>query len=194
MSPETNLGSTSHGFEPHLPEINVVIAYGSARAALHAMRLLDRVVQKFRGEFWVHRNLWRFDVLALPEAFASALEEITRADLVVVAAEADADLPAAANAWLHAWGRSSSANGAALVALLESSLSASRDDCPARSFLSALARATKMEFFCSALTSDLDDEDLLSEDLAQRAEKTSLVLLGILERKDSAHLEHHCFY
>ena len=84
------------------PTFNVVVAYDGPRTARRAMDLVDGMTRDMGAEVSIHRNLWRFDVLSFPSERQTAVNDAVRADLVVVAANGDEELPAPVKVWLEA--------------------------------------------------------------------------------------------
>ena len=173
---------------PHLPNptdnpaFNVVIAYDKAESASRAMRLVDGLVAEFGNDFMVHRDLWRFDILALPGVREETSTSAAQANLVVVAADGDTDLPVPVKTWLERWSAESIPGTAALAAVLRTSPSPAQGQSPAHRFLQATARQAGQEFFAHDFAAPSVAPGLSFEQIQQRANQSSSLLLGIMER------------
>ncbi len=183
VKPEAEFERGTDDFPPEkAPTFNVVVAYDAPRTARRALDLVAGVTRDMGEEVSIHRNLWRFDVLSFPSERQTAVNDAARADLVVVAANGDEELPASVKVWLEAWTARRGAGESALVALLESYRPAREHSSPARSVLEAAARKAGQEFFVHEFRAPSPKVDTSIEDIRQRAAKSSSVLLGILER------------
>lgn len=132
----------------HNPAFNVVVAYDTPESARLAMRLVDGIAVEFARAFDVQRDVWRFDVLGLPEAREAASDTSARADLLIVSAAA-ADLPAPVKTWLECWSAERVPGTAAVVALLRTPPAINPGPSPAHRFLQSLAHRAGQDFFAS---------------------------------------------
>ena len=129
------------------PRFEVVIAYDAPESAWRAMCLVDGLVAEFGDEFKIHGDLCRFDILALPAVREETFGAAARADLVVVAAEGGAELPAAVKDWLEDWSAARIPGTAALAAVLEKRQPPAHEPSSAHRFLQQIARPAVQEFF-----------------------------------------------
>ena len=126
---------------------NIVIAYDNGQSARHAIRLVNALAGKFGREFEIQRDLWRFDALALPKMGWLAARSAASANILIIAAEGDGELPVAVRTWLEEWSDNTRPGMAALAALLrERSPSADAEPATLR-FLRDLAERAGLEFF-----------------------------------------------
>lgn len=170
------------------PRLHVVIAYDSRANAGRGMRLVDGLARQFPEDLVVHRDLWRFDVLGLPGARETALEESMTADLLIVAAAGGRELPESVSAWLHAWSERHLSDKAALVALLETAVPNPTRVSPVRGLLEALAAHAGIEFFSREFSVPaVPFVPAISglEDIRHRAGEITPVLQGILNQVES---------
>ena len=164
------------------PHFNVVIAYDQAESASRAMRLVDGLVAEFGNDFIVHRDLWRFDILALPAVREETSASAAHADLVVIAAAADAELPVPVKNWLERWSAESFPGTTALAAVLQARPSLDPDASSVHCYLQALAREAGHEFFTRRFAAPSAAPGWSFEQIQKHANQPSSVLLGILER------------
>jgi hypothetical protein len=151
MSTEMDFTSGSRRVRLHHdPAFHVVVAYDTPESARLAMRLVDGIAVEFAKAFDVQRDVWRFNVLGLPEARDAAADTSARADLLIVSAAA-ADLPAPVKTWLECWSAERVPGTAAVVALLRMPPAINPGPSPAHRFLQSLAQQAGQDFFASEL-------------------------------------------
>jgi hypothetical protein len=126
---------------------NVVIVYDSRIAGNRAMNVFNGLVREFSGEFDFHCDLCRFDVFALPEAREAATRAGAAADLLIVAAGCDIDLPLSVKGWLDESVAEKAPRSAALVTLLESGSRLNDVQSRTRQCLQSAADRSLMDFF-----------------------------------------------
>ena len=126
---------------------NIVIAYDNGQSARHAIRLVNALTGKFGREFEIQRDLWRFDALALPKMGWLASRSAASANILIVAAEGDGDLPAPVRAWLEEWSDNTRPGMAALAALLRERSPSEGSESATLRFLRELAERAGLEFF-----------------------------------------------
>ena len=126
---------------------NITIAYDKAQSGRRAMGLLDGIVAQCGGRFAIRHEVWRFDVLELPEIHKMASASVVKADLIVLAADGEHDLPPWVKGWLKTWSEASNPGYGALAAMLRGRPESIRGRSPARCFLETLAHATGKQFF-----------------------------------------------
>jgi len=123
--------------------IKIVIAYENAATARRAEAIYDRLAQRLGDDFDFEQRLWRFDVLEEENLRAEAAKDTADADIVIVATNADNQLPHGVQSWLESSLRQH-AGGAALVALLE------HPSPPVQPYLEDVARRGGMDFFAQS--------------------------------------------
>jgi hypothetical protein len=120
--------------------IKIVIAYDNAATARRAEAIYERLARRLGDDFDFEQRLWRFDVLEQEAVRAEAAKDAADADIVIVATNADQQLPAGVQSWLES-SLQQHAGGAALVALLE------HPSPPVQPYLEDVARRGGMDFF-----------------------------------------------
>lgn len=98
--------------------IRIVIAYDNYADGIRAWELSERLASRFREDFGVDRDLWKFDLLRdpNPQVRLASLVAVSHADLVVIAAGGFENLPLEVQAWIESWPRRKVGAWAALVA------------------------------------------------------------------------------
>ena len=113
--------SRRHGGEhPAKPLFHVVLVHDDLRAAIRALRVLKRLVHDLAGHFAIRCSMWSFAVLDLPSARHMAIPASAAADLLIISARSDNDLPMSVQDWLARFPALKAPGSAALVCLLES--------------------------------------------------------------------------
>jgi hypothetical protein len=162
------------------PAFNVVIVYDDRSAALRAMNVLNGLVHQFGDDFEFHCDLWRFDMLGLPREREAAAHAGAAADLLIVSAACDTDLPGSARDWLDKSIDGKIPGSAALVALLESRRRLSNVQCRTRQFLQSAADRGLMDLFLHEVDLPQTGPEWTPEVLQKRANIVSPVLQRIL--------------
>jgi hypothetical protein len=127
------------------------------------------VVANLTHEWQVTSQMWKFDLLRVPELRELAAEDAVLADLIIVSCNADGELPAGVRAWIE-MSLGSQAKAVALVALL---------DCPpgeverarnTQTYLERVAQRAHMEFFTWPQGLPKQTSLVLERDLPTKAE------------------------
>jgi len=165
------------------PTFNVVIAYEDFETGKRAMRTYDYLVQHL-GEACVFSNqMWKFEVLDVPKLRSMAAKDAAAADIIIVAAHGDSDLPPGVKAWMELW-LAEGTHAIALVGLFDAEEFAEN---PARTFLTDAARRRKLEFFSqpglwpgnNTAPSHVNDQEWLRND------KTFSLLANVVQDTNS---------
>ena len=127
------------------PSFNVLIAYEDFEAGKHAKETYDFLVENVGHDCQFTSQMWKFDVLLLPKLQAIALEDASRADIIIVSSQAR-ELPRHVITWIETW-LSAAQNPLALVALFRPAGQEAAGASPARQYLAEVARRGNMEFF-----------------------------------------------
>jgi hypothetical protein len=126
------------------PSFNVVIAYEDFETGKHAKKTYDYLVEHLGHDCAFSNQMWKFDVLAVTKLREMAARDAVAADIIIVSAHGNSELPAEVKAWIELWLKPNG-NAIALVALFDSL--ADGENNPVRSYLADVARRGKMEFF-----------------------------------------------
>ena len=172
----------SDGVKETKPAFDVVVIYDDRSAARRAMRFFSELVREFGDEFEFHCDLWRFDWLDLPQVRAAAVLESSVADLLIVCAQCDADLPGPVKDWLNRCIAEKTPGSGGLVAMLESHRSAYDIQTRTRHFLQSAANRGGLDFFLHEVDLPETRRELTSKDVQERANTISRVLEEILRQ------------
>ena len=137
--------SSEFRMEPHRP-VNIVIGYERSRAGHHAMQWCARLIQNESRNFQFNTSLWKFDVLALPNLRQQAKEDLAEADILVIAAGPDVDLPHQVKLWIAYWASAKRPAARALVGVLESADPPAEEESPVHSYLQRTVREANIDF------------------------------------------------
>jgi hypothetical protein len=158
------------------PLFNVAIVYDGRSAGARAMDIFARLTRQFYDEFEFHCDLWRFDMLTVPEEQEAAVRAGDGAALIIVASQCEADLPASVINWLDRCLVGKAPGSAALVALLESQQRFTDVRARTREFLRRSANQGRLEFFLHEVDVSHSMEGLMPKALEQRASAVSPAL------------------
>ena len=142
------------------PPFRIVIAYEDFDAGLRAKDMLARLSSELCPEFEVTQDVWKFELLGHAPLRKQAALEASGADMILIAARAEAELPPHVKRWIEEWARQRDGRVAALVALLDQDQAeqlSSGQPPPLCAFLQQTAEAAGMDFFCK--TGDWRQQD-----------------------------------
>ena len=125
----------------------VVIIYDDLSAAIRAMTFLNGVIRQFDDELPFPRDLWRVDILELPEVREAAVATIGAANLIVVSVRGDTELPLSLEECLDYCLLGKAPGSVALVGLCTSNNTFDGNQCHTRRFLQGVADRSLMDFF-----------------------------------------------
>lgn len=124
---------------------NVVIAYEDFETGKQAKRTCDYLAERMEEECQVQQQMWKFDVLGVTKLREIAADDAARADIIIISAHGNDELPPEVKAWTELW-LPQPKKAIALVALLDLVIEGS--DNPIRRYLASAARRAGLEFFC----------------------------------------------
>jgi hypothetical protein len=133
------------------PPFRIVIAYEDFDTGLRAKEMLARLSNELNPEFEVQRDVWKFELLGHSPLRKQAALEASAADMILIAARAETELPEHVKSWIEEWAAQRDGRVAALVALLdqEEAEPVLPGQAPALcAFLQQTAEAAGMDFFC----------------------------------------------
>ncbi len=130
----------------------VLVAYDNAVNARRAMLLLDELAGRLGSKIEFHRELWRFDIIGLLSSQGGAPQVVTTSNLLLVAANAEPDLPDSVKQWLEAWATKRRPGAAALVSVLAYEDSNLTQHSLVQTFIKTLAERTGVEYFAGKTT------------------------------------------
>jgi hypothetical protein len=143
------------------PSLHIIIVYEDYLTGNRALRTCERLIQQFRPDTHCDTTSWKFELLRSAKLRKMATEEAVAADMIIVSAHGDSDLPLEIKSWMDSWLHIKRGSDSALVALLHCSNPAAPQQGPADAYLKEAARKAKLDYFCHFFE---EDEDL---DVAQ---------------------------
>jgi hypothetical protein len=100
------------------PEFNVVLAYDEIAGAMRAKECFDDLT-RLHGELYKFKcQLWNFDVMREPELFEAAVQDASRAEMVVITTRRGEAVSGHARRWIERWLLSKDAGPDAVLVLL----------------------------------------------------------------------------
>jgi len=127
------------------PAFSVLIAYEDFDTGKLAKRTYDFLVENLGRDCNFVNQMWKFDVLSIPNLRQIAVDDATGADIIIISCHGD-ELPEHVKLWIESW-LERALNPLALVALFDRSPDSKRESSAVRSYLSGVARRGRMEFF-----------------------------------------------
>jgi hypothetical protein len=149
MQPALSVLADLDGAEP--AELKLVIVYDDFANGRYAMDFLERLIQNFGRLFTFVPRFLRLEELREPCLDASLTEEAGRADMVVIAAREEAELPGRVETLMRAWEGEARGDEGALIALLRPIWKGSANQAGVRSHLEQVARRAGRTFLCKQI-------------------------------------------
>ena len=131
--------------------LKIVIAYDDFADGVRAWELSERLASRFREDFEVDCDLWKFNALrgANAQARQASLDAVMEADMVMIAAGGQEALPVEVRKWIESWPPQQEDALAALVASVRPEAQISAHHSPLTAYLHQHAADVGMEFFCN---------------------------------------------
>jgi hypothetical protein len=134
--------------ESKTPVFRTVLVYENLDAGLGAKRFCDGLERNLGVQCQTNNQVWRFDVLGIPEIRNRAASAAARADLVILSKTDQNVLPKNVSEWLDMWIWLIDQKKPALIALF----GASRDGIePVRTQLRNVTRNKGIDFFSTIM-------------------------------------------
>jgi len=174
--------------EPEVtPNLNIVIAYEDFESGKEAKTTCDFLTDNLGPEWQFGNQMWKFDVLNIPELRNMAAKDAAMADIIIVSSRGGNDLPDSVKAWMELW-LGAQSNPIALVALFSERSHQEDKIGTIRAYLADVAQRGQMEFFAQPVNLQVRQMETapLSVDAAtDRAERTLAVLTGATQHDKS---------
>ena|ERR1035437_3424380 len=129
-----------------IPVFSVVIAYEDFTTGKQAKRAADFLVANLSHEWQVTSQMWKFEVLSIPELREMAAKDAAMADLIIVSSHGDDELPADVKGWVEMW-RGHEGGAGALVAFFDRPPEHAGHAQVTHAYLEGVAKRGQMEFF-----------------------------------------------
>jgi len=163
--------------------LDVQLIYEDAKTGARARQVLERLAEQLKLEAELQVNLLRFDLLGEPELSGLVGDGGSDADILVLAAHGQSELPAPVRAWLDRWLGRRLGSPRALAVSLDAG---TEGTAPAKNILASLqaaARLAAVEVFPHF--GGTPTSDLTFEDIQYRAETKTALLEESLQRVES---------
>jgi len=170
------------GFSENKEVFSVLISYEDSTTRDRAMRVCDRLMEKFWKDVEFDCNWWRFDFLRDLGIVDAAAHSAARADLILVSAHAGRELPPAVQKWIETWLPLRKSGGGVLGAMIGTGEDHYRGLTPIHVYLREAARRANMDFLSQMIDAPLGRLDGSIERITNRAEKVTSLLDNILHR------------
>ena len=146
------------------PHINILLLYQDAVSGQRALGLYNRLLQQLLPNYQFHLNALGFDRLRSSEIQDAAVQKAVDADLIIVSAYADRDLPQHIQNCFSLWLDRRTETSQALVAMLCGSPSETVTDSSAYDYLRRLSDEAGISLFADISTASRTDlaPDLLT--------------------------------
>ena len=129
-----------------IPVFNVVIAYEDFATGKQAKRACDFLVANLSHQWQVASQMWKFEVLSIPELREIAAKDAAMADLIILSIHGDDELPVGVKDWVEMW-RGYEGDAVALIALFDSPTGHAGHAQATHAYLEDVAKRQQMEFF-----------------------------------------------
>jgi hypothetical protein len=146
MQSAANHPSVASSGVEDIPVFSVVIAYEDSMTGKQAKRAYEFLAANLSHEWQVTRQMWKFEVLGIPELREMAATDAAMASLIIVSSRGDQELPADARAWIE---KSLGYKGdtVALVALFDRPPEQAEHARATQNYLARMAKRGHMEYF-----------------------------------------------
>ena len=163
--------------------LDVVLVYEDLATGLRARQAFDHLVDQLELEADFRLNLWNFGLLRDPAHRQEAAREASDADIIVLSAHGQGELPAQVKAWLRQWLDLNAEHPTALVASLDESVKDQSSENRILAHLRSLAAEAGAELILHFGPPARLETDLTVESIRERVETTSTLLEEILHRR-----------
>ena len=138
--------STASSDREDIPIFSVVIVFEDFSTGKQAKQAYDFLVANLSHEWQVTSQMWKFEVLSLPELREMAAKDAAMANLVIVSSRGDRELPSEVKAWIDKW-LGHKGDTVALIALFDSPPEQAEHAQATQTYLERVAERGNMEFF-----------------------------------------------
>ena len=135
---------------PRKLAIKIVIASEDARNAARARELSEKLARELRPAMEITSEVWRFNFLRHEDVRNVALASVAEADIVVIAAHDDGELPECVKMWIEDWVPLTRNGPTVLLALLDRYVEMPGNSGSLCAFLRRIARRAGMDFYLKA--------------------------------------------
>src|SRR5262249_17960024 len=134
-------------------------------------------------EFEINSDLWKFELLNLPQLGERAALEAAQADMIIISTRGTGELPAHVKKWIERWLPQKTGGQSALVALLHPDPAPMGEWPPLCAYLRQVAERGNMDFFWKAGDWRPQDSEHAVETLHRQTEHRSFLLDRSLQHR-----------
>lgn len=138
-------------------DFSLVIVYEDQITRAPAGKVCEPLIQQFGGEFDFQCSWWKYDFLKHPHLMEEAVDAAAHADVIILAAYADQELPMEVQHWIRSWEQRRLHQFSAVVALIGRPKGSPEAVTPVETYLESVARAARMDFFAKHFTYASED-------------------------------------
>ena len=177
--PETlTRGRSDEGAEA----ISALVAYEDPPTRDRALRVCDRLMERFWKDLEFNFSWWRFDFFTDSTMVEAAASAAAHSHLLLVAAHARRELPSAVQRWVEAWLPRRQSRPGVLAAMIGTEHDELRGLTPIHVYLRETARRAHMDYLPDTMDAPLGQWDGSIEPITSRAQKMTSLLDNILHR------------
>lgn len=136
---------------------NVVVAYDNVAMGVRAKHVLDSVTQTLGPDCRPVVNIWKFNMLHLPELADSAVLEAVAAHMIILALCEDNGIPPETKAWVETWLPRRASTTGALILLFDPAVLSSTAVSPTHCYLLDVGQRGNLDVFALRDESDWGD-------------------------------------
>jgi len=160
--------------------LKVVVVFSDPILARKSAHIYNHMIEQFAPDGVFTAAWWNFDRLHEPESFSAATRAAKIADIIMVAAYADSDLPDAVKTWIDIAFWKQAGRERLLIGLLGLATALPPGDSPPNRYLQAVAREAGMEYLLHWSTLPAPTSGVSLENLEIRANVVTPLLAEIL--------------
>ena len=135
---------------PHAGQsCKIVTFYEDFDDAVRTLRKSEDIMRAFSRSRPVSSTSWSFELLGKPELNAVILQDVSQADVIVVACHGESALPARVASWVAMCLAAADPKKPAIVAVHAGNLEADAEDAPLCKALRRIADGTDATFMCN---------------------------------------------
>jgi hypothetical protein len=128
------------------PVFSVVLVFEDFSTGKRAKRAYDFLAANLTHEWHVVSQMWKFEVLGIPELREMAAKDAAMANLIIVSSRGDRELPAHVKDWIETW-LGYRGEAVAIVALFDSPPERAGQAQATQTYLEGVAKRGQLEFF-----------------------------------------------
>ncbi len=129
-----------------VPVFSVVLVFEDFDTGKRAKRAYDFLVANLTKEWRVTSQMWKFEMLSIPELREIAAKDAAMANLIIVSSRGDRELPAEVKDWIELW-QGDKGEPVGLVALFDLPSNQAQHAQATQNYLERMAERGQMEFF-----------------------------------------------